>query len=68
VLVLAVPMIVVGVVQRAAPALGMLLQLPLMAVLTAMEQGLNGAMKFQAARDVFPVAEAAPPLPAAIEA
>jgi hypothetical protein len=68
VLVLAVPMIVVGVVQRAAPALGMLLQLPLMAVLTALVQGLYGAMMFQAARDVFPVAEAAPPLPAAIEA
>jgi hypothetical protein len=68
VLVLAVPMIVVGVVQRAAPGLGMLLQVPLMAALTAAVQGLYGAMMFRAARDLFPVAEAPPPLLDAIEA
>jgi hypothetical protein len=68
VLVLAVPMIVVGLVQRAAPGLGMLLQLPLMAGLTAVVQGMYGVMRFQAARDLFPVAEAAPPVLDAIEA
>jgi hypothetical protein len=68
VLVLAVPMIIVGVVQRAAPGLGLLLQLPLTAALTALVQGLYGAMMFQAARDVFPVAEAPPPVLDAIEA
>lgn len=68
VLVLAVPMIIVGVVQRAAPGLGMLLQVPLMAALTAVVQGLYGTMMFQAARDVFPGTEAAPPARDAIEA
>jgi hypothetical protein len=68
VLVLAVPMIVVGVVQRAAPGLGMLLMSALMAALTAVVQGLYGAMMFQAARDLFPVAEAPPPMLDAIEA